>query len=427
MNLMIVDDQPNVISALLQRIPWQGLGISNVYTATSALAAKEILKGKSIDILITDIEMPQENGLSLIRWARATGKDIECILLTSHANFFYAQMAISLDVSNYVIQPATNEDIIQAIERAKLKLLEKRTTIEKLQASEFLSSVQNTVIRQFFEKLPPHPQNDPEVIKQLEGLGVSPDLLSSLTVIFSKLNRWSKLPPPFSDFFSSYQMATKRCFAYLNCPVLSFYNDESSVYTVLFANISDGFENNAKQLQQEILKKDGCLISVFYIFSTLNDIIPAFHSISSCVERLGENREGIIIQATSDNEQYQLSPSRNYEKYMAQLRKFVQSHLDQPLTRDLLAQELGVSPDHLSTVVHFCTGRSLKSYITHERMRHGRELLRATDLSIGEIGVICGYESAAYFSKVYRDTYNLSPRDERKEQGASKLDWSNDE
>lgn len=427
MNLMIVDDQPNVISALLQRVPWQALDISNVYTATSAMAAKEILSNKQVDILLTDIEMPQENGLSLIRWIRTAKMDIECILLTSHANFFYAQMAISLDVSNYVIQPATNDDIIQAIERAKLKLLKKRTTVEKLQASEFLSSVQNTVIQQFFEKLPPSPQKNPEVIKQLRGLGVTPDLFESLTVLYSKLNRWSKLPPPFQEFFSSYQISTKKCFGFLNRPILIFYNDESAIYTVLFADLSDEIEGYIKQLQQETLKKDGCLISIFYAASTLDSITTAFHSLTACMKRLGDNREGIILQATGGNEQFQFSPSRNYENYMMQLKEYVQSHLDQPLTRDSLAQELGVSPDHLSTVVHFCTGRSLKSFITRERMRHGRELLRATSLSIGEIGVICGYESAAYFSKVYRDTYNLSPREERKEYDANRFDGEPDE
>ena len=87
MNILIVDDQPNVISSLLQRVPWQGIGISNVYTANSALAARDVLFSKQVDILLADIEMPQENGLSLVRWIRSKGLEIECILLTSHANF----------------------------------------------------------------------------------------------------------------------------------------------------------------------------------------------------------------------------------------------------------------------------------------------------------------------------------------------------
>ena len=66
MNLLLVDDQPNIISSIVSCIPWHSLGISSIHTATSAAAAREILLNHKIDIMITDIEMPNEDGLSLI-------------------------------------------------------------------------------------------------------------------------------------------------------------------------------------------------------------------------------------------------------------------------------------------------------------------------------------------------------------------------
>ena len=83
MNILLVDDQPNIISSLVSCIPWHSLGISSIYTATSAAAAREILLSHSADILITDIEMPHEDGLSLISWMRENDFNPECILLTS--------------------------------------------------------------------------------------------------------------------------------------------------------------------------------------------------------------------------------------------------------------------------------------------------------------------------------------------------------
>lgn len=145
MNILIVDDQPNVISSLLQRVPWQGIGISNVYTANSALAARDVLFSKQVDILLADIEMPQENGLSLVRWIRSKGLEIECILLTSHANFYYAQIAISLEICDYVIQPAATEDIVRSIEKAKDKVFQKRQVNQKIHFQGFLSSTQNSM------------------------------------------------------------------------------------------------------------------------------------------------------------------------------------------------------------------------------------------------------------------------------------------
>ena len=132
------------------------------------------------------------------------------------------------------------------------------------------------------------------------------------------------------------------------------------------------------------------------------------------MEKTGKREMGILKQVTTDLDYAQLSPSRSYERYITLLREYVSSRLDQPLTRDSLAKELGISSDHLSHVVFQAMGCSLKSFLTQERMRHGRELLRTTTLSIGEISAACGYESPAYFSQVYRDTYHHSPRDERR-------------
>lgn len=118
MNILLVDDQPNILTSLVAGIPWLEMGFSSIFTATSAAKAKAILREHPIDIVISDIEMPNEDGLSLLSWARKKGMDFACILLTAHADFSYAQQAISLNVSEYVIQPAKKADIIHAINNA---------------------------------------------------------------------------------------------------------------------------------------------------------------------------------------------------------------------------------------------------------------------------------------------------------------------
>ena len=115
MNILIVDDQPSVIASLTSTIDWRAAGIDRVYSASSTILAKNILQTEKIDILLTDIEMPVENGLELIRWVRNQKCDIECILLTSHADFDYAKQGIELGVMDYVIQPASNASIVASV------------------------------------------------------------------------------------------------------------------------------------------------------------------------------------------------------------------------------------------------------------------------------------------------------------------------
>ena len=62
MNILIVDDQPSVLASLTTTINWKSVGIDQVYSASSTLAAKNIIDKENIQILLTDIEMPVENG-----------------------------------------------------------------------------------------------------------------------------------------------------------------------------------------------------------------------------------------------------------------------------------------------------------------------------------------------------------------------------
>lgn len=123
MTVLIVDDQPSVLEGLVSNLDWNTLGITTIHTATGAASAKEILANESVDLLLCDIEMPGENGLSLLSWTREQGMNLICVFLTSHADFLYAQEAIHLGCFDYILQPARYQDIqatvLKAIARVK--------------------------------------------------------------------------------------------------------------------------------------------------------------------------------------------------------------------------------------------------------------------------------------------------------------------
>ena len=118
MTVLLVDDQINILSGLISALNWDALGITEIRTATNARKAKDILEAEHVDILLCDIEMPGENGLSLLRWARNRGMDFVCVFLTSHADFMYAKEAIQLNCFDYVLQPARIDEIQAVISKA---------------------------------------------------------------------------------------------------------------------------------------------------------------------------------------------------------------------------------------------------------------------------------------------------------------------
>ena len=78
-NVLIVDDQINVVSGVMFGVHWDRLGISQIYKAYNAYEAKQVLLEKPVDIMLCDIEMPVENGLSLLAWCRKQEMDVETI------------------------------------------------------------------------------------------------------------------------------------------------------------------------------------------------------------------------------------------------------------------------------------------------------------------------------------------------------------
>ena len=118
MKLLIVDDQIYVAQGLRFGIDWKAEGFSEVFVALNALEARAILQKNTVDIMLCDIEMPMENGLSLIRWVREQKMPVRCILLTAHPDFQYAREAIPLDVTDYIVQPAPYAEVLRVVRKA---------------------------------------------------------------------------------------------------------------------------------------------------------------------------------------------------------------------------------------------------------------------------------------------------------------------
>ena len=128
MNLLIVNDEQLTAETMKKDMDWASYGISEVYTAYDTEAARACIAEHPVDILLCDIEMPGENGLGLLRWVREQEKEIECIFLTCHAKFAYAQEAIILGCQDYILIPARYEDIGEKIRKVVDRIRGKRDT-----------------------------------------------------------------------------------------------------------------------------------------------------------------------------------------------------------------------------------------------------------------------------------------------------------
>lgn len=118
MNILIVDDDVLAVQGIRSAIWTKKLGIDCIFCAYRVQEAKEILKKEKIDIALCDIEMPKGNGLELMAWIRQERYSVTMMILTSHADFQYATSAIKLGSFDYLLKPATDEELNGALERA---------------------------------------------------------------------------------------------------------------------------------------------------------------------------------------------------------------------------------------------------------------------------------------------------------------------
>jgi len=116
--LLIVDDQIDLADDLAHMLPWETVGISKVFKAYSAQEALAIMRTEPIDVVITDIKMPGMSGLEFIERVRAAWRNVKLILLSGYSDFEYARTALANQVSDYLLKPASDEELLAAVQKA---------------------------------------------------------------------------------------------------------------------------------------------------------------------------------------------------------------------------------------------------------------------------------------------------------------------
>lgn len=122
LQILLVDDEPYVVDDLSITIPWENIDIEQVHVAYSGMEALEILHKHPIDIVVTDINMPQMSGLELIETIKKNWKHMKCVLLTGYAEFEYARIAINQNVSDYLLKPVTDNHLIESLLKIKQEI-----------------------------------------------------------------------------------------------------------------------------------------------------------------------------------------------------------------------------------------------------------------------------------------------------------------
>ncbi|UJF16313.1 response regulator [Jeotgalibaca sp. MA1X17-3] len=124
--VLLVDDEEEIREGMAYKVPWEELGYQIVGTAENGMDALEIVEKEMPDIIITDIQMPYMDGLHLIEKAMKIVPNAKFIVFSGYDRFEYAQRAVTLQVTQYLLKPFSLVQFKESLTNLKRKMDEER-------------------------------------------------------------------------------------------------------------------------------------------------------------------------------------------------------------------------------------------------------------------------------------------------------------
>jgi DNA-binding NtrC family response regulator len=136
-SILVVDDAPDTLEVLERNLTAQDY---QVFRASSVAEAIRVLEATSVDLVVTDLKMPEVNGIDLIRHVRDNFREAEVMMITGYPTIEGAVTAVKAGAEEFLSKPFTDEELLAAVRRTLDKLQMRkasRSYRSRLQASSY--------------------------------------------------------------------------------------------------------------------------------------------------------------------------------------------------------------------------------------------------------------------------------------------------
>jgi len=151
-NFIMIDDEDFILDNLANSFDWNKMGFNLLATFKNPLKALEFLEDGQVEMVISDIKMPNMSGLDLAKLIKEKYPDIFIVMLSGHRDFEYARAAISLGVFSYLLKPVKHSDITDVFSELWVKLSEKKKEEEDFASFENVPLPMQKAISDLIEK-----------------------------------------------------------------------------------------------------------------------------------------------------------------------------------------------------------------------------------------------------------------------------------
>ncbi|MCQ5383853.1 response regulator [Hungatella hathewayi] len=134
-SIILVDDEEEVRKSIIKQIDWESAGFQVVGDAENGEEALEKIEVLEPDVVLTDIRMPYMDGLTLAEKIRQRYPSTKVVIFSGYDDFEYAQKAIKLNVTEYILKPVNVEELTSILKRIKSNLdeeIEEKRNVSRL-------------------------------------------------------------------------------------------------------------------------------------------------------------------------------------------------------------------------------------------------------------------------------------------------------
>ncbi len=359
MKILLVDDQERIIKAMERLVDWERLGIDQVYTAGSAADARKILEECPIDIMLTDIEMPGEDGICLQKWQMEHYPHILCVFLTSHADFSYAREAIHNGAFDYILQPAEIPEIEEVIRRC-IEQMKIRNRIMEQQGS--------------FEEEVPEELTMPEAASWGKWMVRKDSVLVKNQIV--NLLHYAGREGYLTDGYR--QRIIRR---FLEAGSIACYAQDKTLEDLFTRSFT--YE---KMLHSYASDEELC------------------RGVDFCLRQYHR----IVVEKEGDEMPY------TARERIQDILHYLEENMERMISRREAAKYVFLNEDYFSRMFRKEMGIGYKEYVLKQKMDYAKKLLQNTDLPVTLIASKVGYDNFTNFTQMFRKYTGETPSEHRK-------------
>lgn len=170
--LFLVEDEIVMREGIKRQINWEKEDIEFVGEASDGELAWPMILETKPDILLTDIKMPFMDGLELSALVRKELPDTAIIILSGYDEFVYAQQAVSLGVTDYLLKPLPPGKLLECIRRVQEKIEAERSQTDSAWSEELAREQKDAEKNLLFRALVTNDRPLTEILAMADHLGI---------------------------------------------------------------------------------------------------------------------------------------------------------------------------------------------------------------------------------------------------------------